>query len=379
MPSNDPDLGLILMLFRRLRGFQHQADLAEAAGTPASVISDYENGVRKPQLRNLDRLLETLGLEPAAIDATRDLLKQLRGVVPEPKAPPGDGRAATAALVARLCRYPKLVQKALAAEAKEFQTSAVVELLCNDNLRLVRQDARLAIDRAELAVAIVARVPGPRTFRLHASSQAWAILANARKVIGDSSAAELALQQSDRLAAKAGEAPPGLLSDGKIVQIEASLRRLQKRYEESLQLFDRALTRKPDAQLQIELLVGKAMTKGSMGDLRGAIGVLAQVQPLVLRLGDSFLRFVWAQNQLNLLFQTGRIEEAVALAPEARRLAQGVSFLDQLRLMWLEGRLLGALGKGERAIRVLSQVRNTFLEKRMSYDASLVSGELSKL
>jgi transcriptional regulator with XRE-family HTH domain len=52
--------GDILATLRRRAG-RTQADVAEAVGIPASVLSAYERGRRQPSLANASRIIDALG------------------------------------------------------------------------------------------------------------------------------------------------------------------------------------------------------------------------------------------------------------------------------------------------------------------------------
>ena len=52
--------GDILSALRRRAG-RTQADVAEATGIPASVLSAYERGRRQPSLANASRIIDALG------------------------------------------------------------------------------------------------------------------------------------------------------------------------------------------------------------------------------------------------------------------------------------------------------------------------------
>lgn len=52
--------GDILATLRRRAG-RTQADVAEATGIPASVLSAYERGRRQPSLANASRIIDALG------------------------------------------------------------------------------------------------------------------------------------------------------------------------------------------------------------------------------------------------------------------------------------------------------------------------------
>ncbi|HEX5719862.1 MAG TPA: hypothetical protein VF179_27150 [Thermoanaerobaculia bacterium] len=70
--------------------------------------------------------------------------------------------------------------------------------------------------------------------------------------------------------------------------------------------------------------------------------------------------------------------EAAALLPELRELAATHgSAQDRVRLDWVEGRVAAGLGDHDRARRLLTQVRQTFVEEGNAFDAALVGLDLS--
>jgi hypothetical protein len=80
------------------------------------------------------------------------------------------------------------------------------------------------------------------------------------------------------------------------------------------------------------------------------------------------------------LTKAGRYSEAVPLLPGVQALSEAHgSQLDRIRLRWVEARVAAGTGDGERARRILGEVRRGFLERGIVYDAALASLELATL
>src|SRR6185369_6914163 len=74
----------------------------------------------------------------------------------------------------------------------------------------------------------------------------------------------------------------GLLPEWRMLSLAASLRRDERRFEEALELLDRALHAEDgDPSAQGVLLLKKAFVCEQRGDLDGALGALAEATPFV--------------------------------------------------------------------------------------------------
>ena len=86
----------------------------------------------------------------------------------------------------------------------------------------------------------------------------------------------------------------------------------------------------------------------------------------------------WPHNLADNLSKAGRHRDAEALLPDLRELAATHgSAQDRVRLDWVEGRVAAGLGDHDRACRVLTQVRQTFVEEGNAFDAALAALDLS--
>jgi hypothetical protein len=88
-----------------------------------------------------------------------------------------------------------------------------------------------------------------------------------------------------------------------------------------------------------------------------------------------------ARHNLAFLLTTAeRYADAAALLPEVRRLSRELGNpLDLVRLRWVEGRIALGSGEGQTAETAFREVQREFFERRMGYDAALVSLDLAVL
>lgn len=160
-----------------------------------------------------------------------------------------------------------------------------------------------------------------------------------------------------------------MLDPGRLPDLEASLRRGQRRFDEALVLLDEAfaLGRSP-----ARVLVKKGSTLEVMGEYERSIGTLLQAMPLVERQGDRRLGNILRCNLGLALCHAGRFQEVAALAAEVRACAAEMGDeIGVLRGLWLQGRAASGLGQCEEALSLLAQARRGFALREMDYDVAL--------
>jgi transcriptional regulator with XRE-family HTH domain len=412
-----PPLSQALTALRSSRGWS-QKELAQAAGIPSGFISDFETGRRTLTRPRLEELAAILGLTPEAIDVTLFSARFLMPVEEPPGPPLSPTRAEaeaierTAALVARLVAdvtreemtrsfreerirrdraqaeafwerlkpHPPRGRRLLVEEGRELQTWALSERLCAESARAAAADAGRAVELADLALRVASRVPGPEGWRSRLQGYGWAFVGNARRVANDLPAADKAFAHAWKLWKAASPGEEGPLPEWRLLDLEASLRRGQRRLPEALELLDRALTDNGSGEAKGRILLKKASTLEQMGEHERAIDALMQAAPSVDGQREPrllfALRFILAVNLLYL----GRQAEAEVLLPEVRTLAlQLGNDLDFLRALWLEGRVAAGMGRKDEAISLLERVRLDFATRGLAYDMALATLELAGL
>lgn len=289
-------------------------------------------------------------LEPARLRAG-ELLEMLRGL-------PEGSRSAVVKVV------------------EEYQSWALCELVCDESVREASRNLEAAASWARLAEEIAVTVRGPEGWRRSVLGYAKGHGANVLKVVGELEAADVMLEEAKRLW-KAGADPEGVLDPGRMLEIEASLRRAQRRFDESLDLLRQELV---VGRSQASALIQMGFTLEVMGDYEHAINTLLQADSLLNRITEPRL---WYTQRFNLAVNychQNRYFEAAELMKQVRDLATDLEdeiFL--VRVRWLTGRISAGLGKREEAARILAQAHRDFAARKMWYDVALALLELAAL
>ena len=352
------------------------ADLALLAERTAGISAeDAEEllALYEVQRRSIQRRSEGLGA--VVDDLAAKLVRHCAGAVqrllklPASRAatcgrgPPAGGRAARGAEAAECPR---------AAVRGEAQPG-LSELGAGGKLLRGRRRGRLAQPRersaawARLALVIAKWVQGPEGWRRRVRGYALAHWANLLKVRGDLKTADLRLEEAKALWL-AGCDPAGLLDPGRLLDLEGSLRRDQRRFAEALSCFEQALlvSRFPEHALMM-----KGTTYDVMGEHEKAIAALRAAEPHVERRGDPRLKNMLRLNLGSSLVLASRYGEAAELVAEVRRCPEGLGKIDLARIPWLEGRIEAGLGRREEALRLLAAAREGFAAEEMFYDVAL--------
>ncbi len=390
-----------------------QQDLAQATGIPANLISDYERGRKGLSRQRLDQFAAAMGVPPVSVETTLAFVQTIRAScqIPGPADDPEDWRIESLAAEAgrlsseytramlrlqcngvrslrdrqraeelweRLKRKKTPERRFLVEEAYEFRSWALCERVCEESIKAAGDSADRAAELAALALFIAERSPGDEAWRSRLQGYAWAHVGNARRVQGDLPGAEAAFGRSRKLWEAGGSSQP-LLDEARVLGLEASLRRAQRRLVDSLDLLERALSTNQGHETSY-LLLNKAKLLEELGDFEKAITTLHQAAPLIGRENDPKLLFGLRFNLAVNLCLIDRYREAEDLLPELRSLMLPLgNELDSVRFRWLEGRIAGGLGKRKAALIALAGVREEFATRGIAYDTALASLELAAL
>jgi tetratricopeptide (TPR) repeat protein len=268
-----------------------------------------------------------------------------------------------------------------------LQTWALCRLLLRKSLEATLHRPDLAVQLAFLAVKIAVHLGEAyhRDWVMDLRALAFAYLGNARRVVGELQSAADAFHEAHSCLRRSGSGNPRI--EAEILDLEASLRREERRFGAALELLERVIAAYTgedpevrDLHLAGQALVKKANTLEQTGDVGQAIAVLRRAAPLVIEERDPRLVLCLRHNLVCFLSAAGKSEEAAALLPEVKELALRLgNDLDLVRLRWAEGRV--AFGSGQRgpAEQAFKEVQREFLERDMGYDAALVSLDLAIL
>lgn len=272
------------------------------------------------------------------------------------------------------------MRRRLIEEGREYQSFALCELLCAESARTAADSAQKAVELAELALLVARLVPGEPGWRARLEGYSGGHLANAIRVGGALQLAEQNLAPALRLWEAGAPSDPGILDPIRLLDLEASLRKDQRRLSEALALLDRALATSPAPEATGRLLIKKAGTLEKLGRHEEALAILAEAGPRVEGTDNPRLPVVVRFGVIVNLCGLGRYDEAERLLPEVQTMvaSQGKR-LDLLRLRWLEGRVAGGLGRIDEAAGKLASVKEEFADLGIAYDAALATLELAVL
>ena len=275
-------------------------------------------------------------------------------------------RAAT--LWQGLADLPERVRLEVVQVARELQSWALCERVCQESVTEASRKVERAAGLARLAQEIAARAPGPEGWRDRLRGYAAAHAANVLRVSGELNAADSLLAEAKRLW-NAGSDPDAVLDPGRLFDLEASLRRDQRRFDEALAALDTAISvgRSP-----ARVLINKGFMLEVMGQYKEAVETLLQAAPLLEDCSDSRLSYMLCFNLAVNYCHVGRFSEATQLVEQVRELATDLGdevFL--IRVIWLEGRITAGLGEFFKARELLVRARRDFSLRDMAADAAL--------
>jgi tetratricopeptide (TPR) repeat protein len=168
-----------------------------------------------------------------------------------------------------------------------------------------------------------------------------------------------------------------------LVDLKASLRLAQRRFPAAFKLLDDAVElflhgEHRDPHRAGRSLVLKAGAHIEQGDTRAAIQALKKANGLIDPDREPRLLLCLRHNLVDCLSKADRCKEAAVLLPDLKALAETHGReQDRRRLDWVEGRIAAGLGDHEQARRLLTQVRQTFVDEGNAFDAALAALDLS--
>ena len=387
----------LVRLVRALSG-ETQKELAERAGIHPVLLAQYELDQVEPGSENLEAVTRAGGLTVAAgeeilrfadtmrqprkragqgeADLVQELLaglvsdvyRRLLRLPPPAGQPTSEDRLQAGELWFRLKDLGEGQALAVVRIAREFQSWALVERLCEESVVQASRNVERAGFLARLAREVAERIQGSEGWRRRVWAFAVAHIANALRVAGKLKAAAFLFEEAWRLW-HAGADPDALLDPGRLLDLEASLRRAQRRFDEALALLERArsVSRCPG-----HTLISKGFTLEVMGEYERAIETLLEAETLPDVQADPRLRSILQGNLALDFCHVGRFGEAAQLARQVRESAGEMGdTIRLLRVTWIEGRIAAGQGRTEEALTLLAHARQEFADRNMGYDVAL--------
>ncbi|HEY0553475.1 MAG TPA: hypothetical protein VGG20_04370 [Thermoanaerobaculia bacterium] len=263
---------------------------------------------------------------------------------------------------------PEDEQWAVVRAAREYQSWALVERLCEESTVQASRDLERAAFLARLAREAARRILGPKRWVRSVKAYAAAHIANILRVAGKLKASDILFQKARRLW-DAGSDPDGVLDPGRLLDLEASLCRAQRRFEAALALLEQA---RAVSRSQGRVLIKKGFTLEAMGEYERAIEALLEAKTLPEVQSDPRLHNILNCNLALNFSHVGRFTEAAELAKEGREIASEMGDeIGLLRLTWIDGRIAAGVGRTREALSLLAQARREFMVLKMGYDVAL--------
>ncbi|HEX4965622.1 MAG TPA: hypothetical protein VF173_32730 [Thermoanaerobaculia bacterium] len=237
-----------------------------------------------------------------------------------------------------------------------------------------------ALELADLAVEVSRHLDAGRygsSVVEDARALAWSYLGNAFRISSDCWRAEHALHRAWCHHLQAGQ---DAYTETELLNFTSSLRRYQRRYQEAVQLSDRAIAiyrEGQDGHLEGSALILKGLTLGQEGRARAAIPVLRAGLDRIDRQRDSRLVFAGSHNLIGFIAQGGAPERARQLLEQNRHLRQDLGRMDLARVDWLEGKIANELGQFAEAKEALHGAHESFLDLQVGAEVVLTSLDLA--
>jgi tetratricopeptide (TPR) repeat protein len=208
--------------------------------------------------------------------------------------------------------------------------------------------------------------------------EAWSALGNAYRVTGDVAQAQEALDRAASLL-EGGSGDP--LLRARLFDFQASLESTRGRYDRALMALDVVVSiyrEQGDQHLEGRALVSKGLQAGYAGRPRQALRFTREGLALLDQQREPELVLNALHNQLWFLLESGRTREARRFLESHReRLAAGET--QRVDLLWLEGRIAGALGDLDTALALLEEAHRSFGMSELPHKAANVTIDLAAL
>lgn len=284
-------------------------------------------------------------------------------------------------LFEELLRHPTPRRHLLITNSARFRNRMLCEVLIDEAHEAGFREPAESIELARLAV-LVADGLGEMSDEAFAGvrARACAQLGNALRIGSDLAGAEQAFETALSLL---GCESIASLETARVLDLEASLRKDQRRFGDAVRLMDRVIA--IYRRLGQRALLGRALQQksticGESGDHETEIALLRRALELLNPDEEPRMFLIARHNLISALCEIGRPREAFALLFHTRPLylKQG-DRLNLLRLRWLEGTVAFGLQRYEQALVSFRQVKEAFLELGLDYDAALASMDLAEV
>ena len=311
-----------------------------------------------------------------ALDRAESLMAQRESAVAKE-------RAAAPGLFVELMKLTAEQRLLLVRNSPRFQTWGFCELLVEQCLERAVKHPGDVEDLVRLALDVAARLDKsyyPEGLIQDLQARAWAYLGNARRVGSDLKGAEKAFREAEKLLRKGSHDPVELAI---FLDLKASLRRSQRRFEDALRLLRRAVTifrRTGHSHRAGRSLVNMDLIHCYAGHPEKGIPLLYQAIELIDADLEPRLKLCAQHNLIQDLAETDQFDEAQKLYRETGRLYREFPETWAMnRRKWVKAKIAQGLGRMAQAEKLFLTARDGFVADGIPYDTALVSLELAIL
>lgn len=290
-------------------------------------------------------------------------------------------RAEAAALLPDFLHHPVARQWTLIRNSRRFDSWSFASSLIDESLRIVLDDTLRSRELAEMAVEIARRLDesayGERAVK-DLIGRALAHVGNARRTLGDLSAAEEFLAEARRTL-ELGTLDP--LDEAELLYFEASLFRGARRFDEGIRRARRSarLYRElGDRHLEARSRMNEAQMLVMRGEARAGRDLLLKVLPWFDGERDPSLALAARHNLVWYTMECGLGDEALRLLNGFREEYAETGHRNVgARLHWLEGRIFEQLGRDEEVEASYRRAIDAFAELELPYELANASLDLA--
>ncbi|MEA2602461.1 MAG: hypothetical protein QOF89_3453 [Acidobacteriota bacterium] len=323
-------------------------------------------------LRLLDSWL-CPGYDEAFERAADRVIERLVGFAEDPRS--------TESLLTELLREPISGRHRRIRSEEKFHSLKLSQLLQARSREAWASAPTNVLEMSDLAVEVTRHLdPGRYGSSVveDARAVAWSYLGNAFRISSDYWRAEQALHQAWSHHVLAGE---DAYTETELLTFTSSLRKDQNRYQEAVQLSDRAITlyrEGQDGHLEGVAMILKGQTLGQAGQIQESISVLRMGLDRIDPQRDPRPKSVGLHNLTWSIAEGGEPGKAQELLKQNRYLHQGLGRMDLARVQWLEGTIARDLGCLAEAKAALHEVYESFLDLQVGAEVFLVSLDLAE-
>lgn len=211
-------------------------------------------------------------------------------------------------------------------------------------------------------------------------AEAWSYLGNALRIRGSLDKSAQAFETAEEyLARGTGDAEEHV----QLLELKVPLLREQEKLEAAYSALEHVIESRRtlgDSHLVGRSLISKAKLLREWGRLEESVDALLEAQPLIDTVREPSLEYRLKLNLMTYLLLLGRVQQAQEFLGRVKLLARQIgSRVEQLRALWVEGRLRYALGQKDMGEELLRTVYEGFLKAGVAHESAGVALDLAAI